>query len=178
MVNICIGCGLCCDGTMFSCVDLYPQDDQKSLSTLALSRKSTDGTIQFLQPCAASTEGCCAIYESRPTACRNYRCELRIKYDAGAVSLSNAQAAISDAISLRDKVRGHRDMLEKTAQAEQPYSLDRLYQLVGPKLHADVELRRAHAELLLDMIALNRTLAKHFRPRRAEPREDTSEVMK
>jgi Fe-S-cluster containining protein len=178
MVNICIGCGLCCDGTMFSWVDLKPQDNQTSLSRLGLSVKSAEGPLQFKQPCAASTDGRCAIYETRPCACREFRCELRIKYDAGAITLSKAQSSIAEAISLRDNIRGHRAVLEEIAAAKEPCSLDRLYKLVGPKLHADIELRRAHGELLLDMIALNRTLARHFRPPSDEPLEDISEVMK
>jgi uncharacterized protein len=178
MVNICIGCGLCCDGTMFSWVDLKPQDKQTALSSLGLSVKSAEGTLQFKQPCAASTNGRCAIYETRPAACREFRCELRIKYDAGAITLSNAQSSIAEAISLRDDIRPHRAILEEIAAAKKPYSLDRLYKIVGPRLHADVELRRAHGELLLDMIALNRTLSRHFRPPTDEPLEDISEVMK
>jgi hypothetical protein len=41
----CIGCGIGCDGTMYKSVDLY-KNDRRNLP-----------------------EGCCKIYEIRPTVC-------------------------------------------------------------------------------------------------------------
>ena len=82
--DLCLRCGLCCDGTLFRAVELQSGDDPIHLKNLGLpihpvrrrqSRTSTGS--QFSQPCQALGAGCrCRIYSERPTYCRQFECLL------------------------------------------------------------------------------------------------------
>ena len=81
--SICLACGLCCNGAIFSNVTLQPGDNVHALRALGLvsgkkpQRKQSSAPIwRFSQPCSA-LNGCrCAIYECRPTYCRQFECLL------------------------------------------------------------------------------------------------------
>jgi hypothetical protein len=74
---LCRSCGLCCDGSLFGCVTLEPEE-------LHGARKNRLRVLQrgnaFEQPCTALStldEGCaCSVYPERPTACRSFTCRL------------------------------------------------------------------------------------------------------
>jgi len=174
--NICLGCGLCCDGTLFSYVELCEADRAEEVARSGLTLHRVDGKLRFPQPCSASQEGCCTVYEKRPQACRDYRCTLRVEYDEGKVSVPSARAFIANAIELRDRIR---PQLERLVGPPQPLSIHRLYRLADSKLalaDAGIAERRAHAELLLDMGALDVLLARHFRGGALEAPEAAAEA--
>lgn len=72
--NICVDCGLCCDGTMFGQVI---NDDAESL----------------IQPCKYLC-GHCTIYEDRPVACQDFKCALLYNHEDGNVTTQDAQEII------------------------------------------------------------------------------------
>ena len=54
--QLCLACGLCCDGTLFDNVQLGPRDDAPALKALGLPVEVTRGRTPvtlFRQPCAA-----------------------------------------------------------------------------------------------------------------------------
>ena len=54
--QLCLACGLCCDGTLFDLVKLEASDDAAKLKTLGLPVKVSRGktpVARFPQPCAA-----------------------------------------------------------------------------------------------------------------------------
>lgn len=84
--TLCRSCGLCCDGSLFGCVTLDPEE-------LPGARKNRLQVLQrgnaFEQPCSSlSTLGAqraCSIYSDRPRACRAFTCRLydRQRHDGG-----------------------------------------------------------------------------------------------
>lgn len=84
--TLCRSCGLCCDGSLYGCVTLEPEE-------LARARKNHLPVLPrrnaFEQPCPAlSTLGAhraCSIYSDRPRSCRNFTCRLydRQRRDGG-----------------------------------------------------------------------------------------------
>jgi Fe-S-cluster containining protein len=169
--NICLGCGLCCDGTLYSHVELSDADDIESLRSRGLRLRQLDGKDRFQQPCSAASGGCCAIYEARPGTCRTYRCALRSKYDAGAVTAHDARQLIAEAITLRDRLRPE---LERLTGVAEPTGLNELCNLFDKASPLDSLSRTRSAELRLDMGALSILLIRHFRttapaPLGAEP---------
>lgn len=176
MDNICIGCGLCCDGTLFSCVDLLPADSAQLVSQSGLTLHLVNGKQQFHQPCSASHEGRCTIYETRPSACREYRCALLAKHEVGDVTSVSARSIIASAKLLRDKLR---PQLERLAGVSEPRSIRTLYRLSKSQLDSAArgpDQRRQNAELLLDIAALRALLTRHFRFSLADPSEDIEEA--
>lgn len=84
--TLCRSCGLCCDGSLFGCVTLDPEE-------LPGARKNRLRVLQrgnaFEQRCSAlSMRGAqctCSIYSDRPRSCRAFTCRLydRQRRDGG-----------------------------------------------------------------------------------------------
>ena len=91
-MNLCIECGLCCNGVMFSIVALQPGESAKALGALGLRVKR--GT--FTQPCAALDGLCCTIYEQRPVRCRLFECQQLQRIADGRLTEAQALEAIRD----------------------------------------------------------------------------------
>lgn len=72
---LCLACGLCCDGTLFTHVALA-DDERARLHARVRLRSLQDGRVVLDQPCAALRERRCAAYRDRPQGCRDYECLL------------------------------------------------------------------------------------------------------
>ena len=164
MTSLCIDCGLCCDGTMYSTVEINEADRQARLQKKGFNLLLQDGKSVFEQPCTAFGSGCCSIYAQRPAMCRAYRCALLRKHDANEISTHDAKALIAGTIAARDRVR---PALEQLTGAESSLSLPKLLKLMEDVLASmDIATRRRdHGELLLDVGVLRVLLMQHFEPR-------------
>src|ERR1017187_4996 len=96
--QLCLECGLCCNGVIFAHGQLQPEDDPARLQALGLvlvaKRKVEIGKQRFHQPCAAF-DGCrCKIYADRPKYCREFECLLLKKVQAGLVETAAARRVI------------------------------------------------------------------------------------
>ena len=71
--NICLSCGLCCDGTLVGFVEL----DREEIPALkkVMDIKDENGHGFFLQPCSSFCDGC-TVYSERPRHCASFKCEL------------------------------------------------------------------------------------------------------
>jgi hypothetical protein len=86
LATLCRSCGLCCDGSLFGCVPLEPEEvlGARRVHLQVLPRGNA-----FEQPCSAlatlGAERTCSIYEGRPRACRAFTCRLyeRHRRDGG-----------------------------------------------------------------------------------------------
>jgi Fe-S-cluster containining protein len=98
--NLCLACGLCCNGVLFADVKLQPGDDALRLGSLGL--KVAGG--KFRQPCVA-WEGCrCRIYSDRPKYCREFECLLFKRVRAGEVPFGSALDVVELARSKAEQV--------------------------------------------------------------------------
>lgn len=107
--QLCLACGLCCDGTLFNYVRLGPDDDAKKLKVLglpvAVSRSKTPVT-HFLQPCAAlCADRTCRVYADRPLQCRTFECGVFKDADAGRIKFSTALRLVQQARRKAENVR-------------------------------------------------------------------------
>lgn len=92
---LCLRCGLCCDGTLFTQVPLAAGE---VVRLPVLVRE--DGRAALRQPCAALEGRCCTIYEERPASCRRFRCMLQTALAETEVSLAEALAVVDEAHAL------------------------------------------------------------------------------
>jgi Fe-S-cluster containining protein len=94
---LCRGCGLCCDGSLFSHVGLEPEevDQLHSLGIPTQTRRS--GTEVLPQRCSALKGRDCQIYADRPSSCAAYQCVLAASLVEERVSLEEAQAVVKKA---------------------------------------------------------------------------------
>ena len=73
--DLCVACGMCCDGTMFTNV-VANDAELVQMSFLGAETKVKEEKQFFLQPCPAHINGSCSIYETRPRTCVGYKCAL------------------------------------------------------------------------------------------------------
>jgi Fe-S-cluster containining protein len=101
--SICIGCGLCCDGTLHSRTTVKGADEQ-AVRAAGLEIQSHGDKRSFAQPCLHHSCGSCAIYAARPRVCRTYRCKLLVDFEGGAISRAAAREKVATAKSLVERV--------------------------------------------------------------------------
>lgn len=95
--NLCLQCGLCCNGVLFADV----RAERGDLSPLFAQHGS-----RVPQPCPAfNPDDCqCALYAGRPARCRKFECRQLIDVKAGKISAAAALKKIRAAKKLAAKV--------------------------------------------------------------------------
>jgi len=179
-VDLCLECGLCCNGTIFADVKLQPGDDVARLRRLGLSvfRKASPGREtagmtdagkatrsrgwSFSQPCMAY-DGCeCRIYGERPTYCREFECLLLKAVSAGRLKAPAALALVRKAKGRVDNVR---NLLRILGDTEESVALATRFRRTARRLQqigAGKAESATYSELTLAFHELNLLLAESF----------------
>lgn len=96
--TLCTQCGLCCTGALHDSAVLDPAEVP---AARALGLPVVDGEKPcFSQPCPKLVGGLCVVYESRPSVCRRYKCQLFLDVEAGATGVDDALATVRTAKEL------------------------------------------------------------------------------
>jgi Fe-S-cluster containining protein len=96
-MSLCVTCGLCCDGTLFSTAPL----EAGEAARLGDAVQTTVDGAALRQPCRALRGACCEVYEARPAVCRRFNCFVLHQLETGAVSEADADAFIDDVFARR-----------------------------------------------------------------------------
>jgi hypothetical protein len=158
--DLCRSCGLCCNGTLFGRVRLLPEDDPEPLRLAGIPITSDDTGSQFALACAAH-QGCCQVYDSRPSNCRTYQCKLLRRFGRGVVSWAEATVQV-------DRLRRLREHLAVEIERLRPgmgrASVAEISKVIPPfdELAADIELHKLWAPVLLRLVALKRFAKDNF----------------
>ncbi len=106
-VSICVGCGLCCDGTLFSHLGVIDESDLgRPLAALGVRVIVEADPPVFELPCPAFDGHACTIYSlQRPRACGWFECDVSVAVTAGEMSRAEGRAIIEATRELRDRVR-------------------------------------------------------------------------
>jgi Fe-S-cluster containining protein len=101
--QVCVRCGLCCDGTLFGRVAAAKLDLPADLIQIGLrpAPGREGGKPEFYLPCP-KFEDRCSIYDSRPHICRQFECGLLKSLKSGEIELENALRVAIEARSLRN----------------------------------------------------------------------------
>lgn len=107
--QLCLACGLCCDGTLFDNVRLEPGDQAPKLKSLGLPvtlSRGRDPVARFPQPCAAlCADRTCRVYASRPRQCRTYECMVYQQMQSGELAFPAALRRVKNARRQAGRVR-------------------------------------------------------------------------
>ena len=107
--QLCLACGLCCDGTLFDLVKLEPGDDAAKLKALGLKVAVSRGKVpvtRFPQPCTAlCKDRTCRVYVDRPSQCRVFECGVLKDAKAGRIPFASALRVVKQARGRADKMR-------------------------------------------------------------------------
>lgn len=106
-VSICVGCGLCCDGTLFSHLGVIDESDLgRPLEALGVAVIVEADPPVFALPCPAFDGHCCTIYSlKRPVACGWFECAVSAAVASGEMPRATARSIIDGTRALRDRVR-------------------------------------------------------------------------
>lgn len=95
--RLCRGCGLCCDGSLFTHVGLEPGEADQLHALGIPTRVLRSGTEVLAQRCCALKGRDCQIYADRPKSCAAYQCLLAESLLEGEVTLEEAEATVKKA---------------------------------------------------------------------------------
>ncbi len=176
--DLCLACGLCCNGGIFARVKLQPEDDPVRLQALGLpliqprgnrpsrTPHSAPRAQHFKQPCAAF-DGCrCSIYAERPSYCRQFECLLLKSVKAGSTGTAAALRTIRTA---RERTQAVDRLLRVLGDTDEQTALSARFRRTARRLE-EVGLDRKAAgtfgKLTLAMHDLNLILSQSFYPGR------------
>lgn len=117
--ELCLDCGLCCDGTLFRQVKVTP-GERDALVTLGISVGEKRGNPAMWLPCGKLNGKCCTIYEARPGGCRAFVCALGAKLTRQEISLDEAKAQVREMLAriaaLREALGGDDQLVLRRAR--------------------------------------------------------------
>ena len=178
--ELCLECGLCCNGVIFADVRLQPGDDAGRLRSLGLpagstqsgsrrnarnqSKKSNASLPAFQQPCAAF-DGCrCRIYADRPKYCREFECLLLKDVDAGRLETAAARRVIRATLRRVEEVKR---LLRKLGDMDETMALSLRFRRMCQRMASgatNAESAELFSRLTLAVHGLNLRLSKSFYP--------------
>ncbi|WP_299706367.1 hypothetical protein [uncultured Pontibacter sp.] len=157
--NICLACGLCCDGTLIGFVQLSHEELPAIRELMDIEEASSDGI--FIQPCEKYCDGC-SIYLDRPKQCASYNCKL-LEY------VLRKELDHTSAIEIIDVAKQRKSAIEeKLALLQLKLQSQSFYFKMAEikKLHQKNELELASTQDFKDLIAdikqLDSLLSKQF----------------
>lgn len=102
--SICVKCGICCDGTLFSKARIKDEADEQLVKGLGLSIfEQANGKRYFHQPCSVF-DGCCTVYQLRPKVCQYFLCEPLKKVKNNEMSFEQAEKLVTTTLALRSEI--------------------------------------------------------------------------
>jgi len=106
--ELCMSCGLCCDGTLFPYGFIRDRADQRVAEDLGLPVTEFKDKLFFNLPCRCFS-GCCVAYDKpRPYTCSTFFCPPLKRYHRGEQSFEDTESEVR-------LFREHRDKMLKIA---------------------------------------------------------------
>ncbi len=102
--EICVKCGLCCDGTLFGHAVLQKGEHGYLPEKIEQQYGKEDDAEFFTLPCAYF-DGKCTIYDQkRAVVCSAFRCQLLKTFANGRVSQKDAIKIVTDALKFKAEI--------------------------------------------------------------------------
>lgn len=175
--DLCLSCGLCCNGVIFADVKLQAADSPARLKLLGMRLTPPAHNLssaqpgpelfaadlpRFLQPCCA-LEGCrCRIYSERPQHCRQFECLLLQSVRSGRISKPLALKTVDTARQRTDAVLR---LLRQLQDRDEHLPLRTRCRRTARRLEATLcspEAASLYGQLTLAMHELNLLLSESF----------------
>lgn len=185
--DLCLACGLCCNGVLFADVKLQAEDNHAVFAALLappsrnpagfhserqwVPSSAARGSFiikkkgyEVLQPCVAF-DGCrCRIYSERPHYCREFECLLLRNVRKGRTSKVGALEIIRSARELADKVW---HLLRELGDVDEDRTLSVRFRHTARRLERsqlDKHTAKVFGELTVAVHNLNCLLSSSFYP--------------
>lgn len=93
--ELCVNCGLCCDGTLFRYVKISGEE-REELVRLGIGVGEKRRRDVMWLPCGKLDGKCCTIYGQRPGGCRAFVCALGRRVVAKELSVADAMVHVNE----------------------------------------------------------------------------------
>lgn len=90
--NICLSCGLCCDGTLIGFVQLDKEEMPGIKEVMDIIDENGNGF--FLNPCNKYCDAC-TIYSERPKQCASFECKLLKTFEQKELNFDSAMEIVN-----------------------------------------------------------------------------------
>lgn len=164
--QLCLACGLCCDGTLFDLVKLEASDDVAKVKALGLPVKVSRGKVpiaRFPQPCAAlCADRSCRLYTDRPWQCRVFECRVFKDAKSGRVTFASALRIVKQARRRADNIRR---LLRELGDTDEHRALGERFHRTSARMEstsADATAKEKYADLSLAVHHLKRQAFDRF----------------
>ncbi len=161
--QLCLQCGLCCNGVLFRDVELLSQDDTAPLIAAGLNISRGKSKRILAQPCAALCADLkCRVYADRPVRCREFDCAQLRGVASGDIDTPQALRTIARARRLAGRIH---KLLDRTGDADVHLPVAKRFQRTTRRMAAgfpDEEAAGAYADLTLAVHELNLLLHASF----------------
>ena len=164
--QLCLACGLCCDGTLFDLVKLEASDDVAKVKALGLPVKISRGKVpiaRFPQPCAAlCADRTCRLYADRPWQCRVFECRVFKDAKAGRIPYASALRVVTQARRRADHIRR---LLRELGDTDEHRALGERFHRTSERMEsasADATAKAKYADLSVAVHHLKRQAFDRF----------------
>jgi hypothetical protein len=171
--RLCLACGLCCNGVLFSDVELREADEVRRLAALGLPAKlprAAPAPARLPQPCAAlCADNRCRIYAERPARCREFHCGVLQRVLAGQLEPAAAQRLIRQTRERAGRVRA---LLRELGDTAEHLPLSVRFRRMRRRIEAGgvaTEAVELFGELTLAVHQLNVLTHQHFYTKQDAP---------
>jgi hypothetical protein len=162
--NICIECGLCCDGSMFGYINIDKNDDLTFLKQRRFEFFADRDKLFSRQPCVGQEGKLCRLYNDarRFKVCKAFKCRLLRQYLSGEISYPSAMAVIREILIRRQSVKVFSEILHSDHNSSEPsiFSFIRELNLSGKM--EDPAFRRIYSKQILDCFIFRELLKRSF----------------
>jgi hypothetical protein len=152
--KICMQCGMCCDGTLFTKAKIKNSEDELLAKSLGLTTFSTsDSKIFFKQPCQLFNKTCTIYDKPRPNVCSKFICEPLKKLRTNEITFNDAETQLLFALETRRQVMETASFITDYKN----HTLQQLFTEITPKPSAEI---LQHKLLFLKIVSLRVLLNK------------------
>lgn len=162
--NICIECGLCCDGSMFKHAGIDKSDDLTFLKQMGIESVAIDDKLFFHLPCMGQEGKLCRLYRDarRFKVCKSFKCKLFKQYLSGEISYSAAMSVIQEILIRRQSVKAFSEILHTDHNSREPSLFSFIRELDQSGKMDDPVFRKTYSRQILDCFIFRELLKRKF----------------
>jgi uncharacterized protein len=160
LLNICLSCGLCCDGTLIGFVQL--ESEELSVVRELMVIEEVDENGFFYLPC--KNLGCngCKIYSQRPKQCGKFKCRVLKSIEKKELDFDSAVEIINVIQQKKIAIEKQLATLPFELQSESFYFKILELKKVLQKDQSELSLSQNTLKLISDIRELDKLLLKNF----------------
>lgn len=159
LLNICLPCGICCNGTLIGFVQLDREEIPALKALMDVEDENDKGF--FIQPCNSFSDRC-DIYSERPKECAKFKCGFLKSVEQKELDFDTA-IEIIDVVKLKKKgIEKKIDLLQIELQSQSFHFKMAELKILLQKKKSESTLNPNYLELISDLEQLDHLLSERF----------------